>query len=111
MQCCWPILLNALCYCVAYWPDFKENVPPREVWASVSEPKGSLEKAILLALREWAGHRLSEDFVNAGIFEDQAANSLINSEVSSIRVTEHVRDHLDGVRHTKEEEEDTTGGD
>ena len=84
---------------------------PGEVCTSLYEPKGSLEKAILLALREGAGHRLPEDFFNAGIFEDQATNSLIDNEFSSIRVTERVRNHLDGVRHTKEEEEDTIGGD
>ena len=55
---------------MAYWPDFKENVSPREVWVSLYEPKGSLEKAILLALGDEVGHRLLEDFVNTDIFED-----------------------------------------
>lgn len=61
------------------------------------------------------GHRLPEDLVNAVIFEDQATNSLINNEVSSIRVPERVQNHLHAVRHIKEqqqeEEEDLIGGD
>ena len=40
--------------------------------------------AILLALGQGTGHRLPEDSINAGIFEDKATNSLNFNEVARI---------------------------
>ena len=62
MHDCCPILLNALCHYVAYWPDFKENVPLEKLGVSLYGPKGSLEGAMLLALGDGAGHRLPGSF-------------------------------------------------
>ena len=91
------------------WPDFKEKVPPGEVWASPNKPDGYLRKSILLELGEKTGDRLPKDFINAGIFEDPGTSSAIYDEVAGIRVVGHVQDHLDGVRDAQEDEEDTEG--
>ena len=68
------------------------------------------KKAILLALGEGVGHRLAADSVNAGIFANPAASSLITLRSE---VTELVQNHLDAVRDIEEEREEeglTNGG-
>ena len=89
------------------WPGFKEKVPPGEVWASPNKPDGYLRKSILLELGKKTGDRLPKDLISAGVFEDPDTSSTVHDEVASIRVIEHVQGHLDGVRDTSEDEEDT----
>ena len=73
--------------------------------------QGQSRKSILLALGEKTVHRLPEDFVNAGIFEELAMSSLIDNEAASIRVTELVQNHLDAVRYIMEDKDEELLGD
>lgn len=87
------------------WAGFKDKVPPGEIWAypTVNSPDGYLRKSILLELGR---NKLPMDFIRAGIFEDPATSSAVSDEVSAIRVTGYVKDHLDGVRDVMEREDE-----
>ena len=89
------------------WPDFKEKVPPGEVWATSNKSDGYLRKSVLLELVKKTGDRLPKDLVSAGIFEDPYTSCIVHDEVAGIKVTELVQGHVDGVRDTKKDEEST----
>lgn len=89
------------------WPDFKEKLPPGEIWASPNKPDGYLRKSILVAIGQRIGDTLPQDLVNAGVFEDPATSSPVHDEVAAIRVTEHLQKYLDGERDPKITDETT----
>lgn len=91
------------------WPGFKEKVPPGEVWASPGKSDGYLRKSILLQLGKKTGDKLPKDLIRSGAFEDPDTSSIVYDEVASIRLIEHVQDHLDGARDAKEDKEDEEG--
>ena len=87
------------------WPEFKQKVPPGEVWASPNKPDGCLRRSILVELGKKTGDRLPKDSISVGGFEDPDTSSIVHDEVASIRVAGYVQDHLDGMRDVKEDEE------
>lgn len=90
------------------WPDFKEKVPPAEVWASPNKPDGYLRKSILLDLAKKTGDKIPQDLIAAGVFEDPDTSSPVHDEVAGIKLAGHVQDYLDGLRDSKLDEEDTS---
>ena len=87
------------------WVGFKEKVPPGEVWASPNKPDGYLRKSILLDLGKMTGDRLPQELMEAGTFEESETNNAVYDAIAGIRVTETVKDHLDGVRDPKQGED------
>lgn len=89
------------------WPNFKEKVPPGEVWASPNKPDGYLRKSILLDLGKSTGDRLPQDLMAAGSFEDPETSSSLHDEMAGMEVIEHVQNHLDGIRDDKLKEDES----
>ena len=93
------------------WTDFKEKVPPGEIWASPNKPDGYLRKSILVALGKKTGDKLPKDLIQAGIFEDEDTSNAVKDQVAEIRVNKYVQQHLDGERDIKEIDEEDRDGD
>lgn len=88
------------------WTGFKEKVPSATIWASPNKPDGYLRKSILLELGKMTGDKLPLDLIQSGIFEDPDTSGIIRDEVAGIRITRNVKDHLDGERDVKEQDEE-----
>ena len=65
-----------------------------------------MRKSILLQLGKMTGDKLPLDLIQSGIFEDPDTSSIIRDEVAGIRITRNVKDHLDGERDIKEQDEE-----
>lgn len=87
------------------WPDFKNKVPPAEVWASPNKPDGYLRKSILLDLGKRTGDRIPQELIDAGTFDDPDTSSPVHDQIAGIKITEQVQDHLEGQRDTKADED------
>ena len=93
--------------------NFKEKVPPGEVWASPNKPDGYLRKSILVAMGKKTGDKLPKNLIDAGVFSDPDTDSIVYDEVAGIRITRLVQGHLDGARDPmdKKNEDDKSEGD
>lgn len=93
--------------------NFKEKVPPGEVWASPNKPDGYLRKSILVTMGKKTGDKLPKNLIDAGAFSDPDTDNLVHDEVAGIRITRLVQEHLDGVRDStdKKNEENESEGD
>ena len=52
------------------------------------------------------GDKLPKDLLEAGAFEDPSTSSTVHDQVAGITITEHVRDHMKGIKPSQEEEEE-----
>ena len=86
--------------------NFKEKVPPGEIWASPKKPDGYLRKSILVAMGKKTGDKLPKNLIDAGAFSDPDTDNTIHDEVAGIRITRLVQGHLDRVRDPMDERDE-----
>ncbi len=82
--------------------NFKEKVPPGEVWASPNKPDGYLRESILVTMAKRTGDKLPQNLLDAGVFSDPDTDNPVRNEIAGIRISRLVQQHVDRGRDSAE---------